>query len=453
MFSFLDVLDRAHNGPVIKPQDWDLKVIPTKTREKVKEYGLMGTYTPENLVTSDNGLIDNFWRAGFDLAADIGMLCLTTERVMRFTEEELKEALRNAPHEAWHGSVLMQHRTPEDRRPLTTWLGPFGCVVDEDLIIPVIQSVASYRSVDCIMPACLATIHGRPLKTRTPYETLGGKLEAVLNKEAVRRANRPDMPIEGPGTSPSEYGHLGGFGVPGGLDPKLDINVILATSELKTGYQQLHKVAHSLNMGCKNDSGHWSMIGGYSGTIEAATVSAIASYILQYPVHQATQIHAGILDSRYFGNTGREAIWANCVSFQAQSRNSHGINIGTINPVAGPCTNMILQEAAAIAITAAASGCAVIKGVRTIQMPNHATGLESGFTGEVAKASCGMKRTDANEIVKTFIPKYEGNLKSPPKGKPFQDCYDVKKIQPTSEWIAIYDDVRKNLMDLGVPLE
>ena len=64
-----------------------------------------------------------------------------------------------------------------------------------------------------------------------------------------------------------------------------------------------------------------------------------------------------------------------------------------------------------------------------------------------------MKRSDVNEIVKKIIPKYEDKLRNPPKGKSFTECYDIKTLKPTQEWLDIYLKVKKEAIDLGIPLD
>jgi methylamine--corrinoid protein Co-methyltransferase len=86
------------------------------------------------------------------------------------------------------------------------------------------------------------------------------------------------------------------------------------------------------------------------------------------------------------------------------------------------------------------------------RFPDYTTGLESKFAAEVARASSGMKRSDANEVIKKLIPKYEDRLRRPPIGKAFKDCFDVKSVTPSKEWLDIYRQVSKEFKDLGVPL-
>ena len=63
-----------------------------------------------------------------------------------------------------------------------------------------------------------------------------------------------------------------------------------------------------------------------------------------------------------------------------------------------------------------------------------------------------MTRKQANEISKLLTPKFEDKLWDPPVGKRFQDCYDMKTLEPTKEWLDIYLRVKRELIDMGVPL-
>ncbi|WP_309493351.1 monomethylamine:corrinoid methyltransferase [Candidatus Hecatella orcuttiae] len=458
--SFLEVLDRIHTGPVCKVKDWDTKVIPTKVTEKLKEHGLEGVCDPKNPVPADDSLADKFWEAGFEFAVEVGMLCTDTERNIRFTEEELKSALREARSQVALGTgldkVVCKARKPEDGQAPTTFLGPFDTECSEELFVLAVQAAAQYRSVDIIHQPTLVTAYGRPLKGSTPYETVYGKLEAVLTKEGVRRAGRPGMSYPFLVSDVSGWGAIGAYGTVDAADPQVNLMWSLPPSCLKTNYPLLNKTAQALNFNGPVGAAHYSMIGGYSGSPEGCVVTANAAAVLILVVHQATIPSAAVFDLRHlFGGSSRESIWANSLTCQSQSRNTHNITLFNINPVAGPCTDMLLYEAAAQCIGHASSGTACIMGIRPRmgRYPHYFSGLEAGFAGEVGKASAGVKRSDANEIVKTLVARYEDKLKEPPAGKKFEECVDLKTLKPIPEWLAIYRKVKKELVDHGIPLE
>ena len=63
-----------------------------------------------------------------------------------------------------------------------------------------------------------------------------------------------------------------------------------------------------------------------------------------------------------------------------------------------------------------------------------------------------MKREDVNDILNKILPKFEEKLVNPDKGKPFRECYDLKTVKPSNEWMTMYTDVKKELMDLGIKI-
>jgi len=83
---------------------------------------------------------------------------------------------------------------------------------------------------------------------------------------------------------------------------------------------------------------------------------------------------------------------------------------------------------------------------------NYATPLEARLAAEVghAVARQGMSRSQANEIVLKLLPKYEALIADAPMGKPFQECYDVKKVRPQGWYLDMYKRVRDELHELGV---
>jgi methylamine--corrinoid protein Co-methyltransferase len=455
--ALLEILDRANNGPVCKAMEWDSKIVPNEAMRKLKEHGLLKAFTPEKPINTDDSLADEFYKAGYELAIELGMLCQDTERIIKISEEELKESLRNSLSEIKLGEgldeVIMKHRKPEDPlKPL--WVSPLAELVTEEYYVLITQGIAQNREVDILQGCSLETIFGKPIKAGTPYETLAGLYNARLTKEALWRAGRPGMACEAVMVSPTVFGQLGGFGIPNGFDAKKDIALVLSPPELKTTYTAFHKIAHAINCGSKIYSGSDSFVGGYAGGPEATAIVAIATMLLSPIIRKATYFGTAIQDIRYGGNSNREGIWTTSIVQQALSKNTNLLSTSVTTQLAGPCTEMLLYECAVTTINDSVSGACASKGPRTIagKYPNHITPLECKFCGEVIKACASMKRNDANEIIKELIPKYEEKLKNPPKGKPFQECYDLKALKPSKEWLEIYTKIKKELIDLGVPI-
>ena len=54
----MDVLDKAHKGPIVKQFDWDTRVIPGAIADKLKKYGLQKTCDPANPINQNLELAD-----------------------------------------------------------------------------------------------------------------------------------------------------------------------------------------------------------------------------------------------------------------------------------------------------------------------------------------------------------------------------------------------------------
>jgi len=250
----------------------------------------------------------------------------------------------------------------------------------------------------------------------------------------------------------TEYGQFA-YGIPGSYLPT-DLSLILFPSELKVSYQVLHKVVHTLNLGGLIFAGSPAMIGGMPGPPEGAVLSCIACALLQYPVLHAHVGGGEIYDLRFLSNVNRDGLWALSVTHQALSRNTHILSHGIANEVSGPGTENLLYEALVGVGTIAASGASFTTGPRSAggKLTDHITPLECGFCGEVAHAASGLSLAKMNEIANAVLPCYESQIKKPDIGKSYQETYNMATRQPTPEWQAAYDKVKKDAISLGMPL-
>jgi len=454
----MQVLNRAHNGPVCETFKWDTEIIPQTIAKNLVNYDLRGTCDPENPVNQDDELADRFFQAGMDTAVEVGMLCIDTQRRITFSREEIEQAMEAAPVEFTLGEgdqkSVFKHRTFEDPTP-PVWVCPLSIAVSEDLFVPILEGIARVPEVDCIEGPSFEAIWGTKIRAGSPFEMLAGKRQADLTYEALRRAGREGMGLYAVGTAPTHYGVLGGYGIPGGYKPERDIVLLLSPVEMKTSYESLHKLAQVYNCDGITYGGSWSMIGGYAGGPEGSTVSCIACTLLLYTAYQASNGASFPYDLQTMGNCGRAAQWALGTVFQALSRNTHICANSVLNQTAGPATKMLLYESAVGMMNLTVSGVTSCTGTRTAggKYTNYITPLEVKFAGEVFKKTAGMSREEANDIANKLIPLYEDQLGTPPKGKSFAECYDVETLEPTDEWRRIYEEVKDEVIEAGIPLD
>ncbi len=452
----VEILERTQTGEYCTAKEWDTKRIPGTIRRILSERNLTGVCDPDNPVNTDLELADAFYQAGYGLALELGFLCTDTDRIVSVTQHELDAAVQGAPSELFVGEgddgTWLRYRTIADPYPMK--ISASLAIANTEEVFPLLlEGIAREREVDLLGGGSLITVFGRDILSGTPFETLAGFEHARMHVEARRRAGRPGMGGINVYSSVTEYGQLGGYGVPGGA-PITDLSLVLFPSEMKIDYRTLHKVVHTVNVGGHIKAASYGMIGGMAGPPEGAVISSIANGLLTYPILQNSAGGGHIYDVRYLANVNREGLWALSVAQQALSRNTRLITDPTTNQVSGAGTEKLLYEIAAGIATAACSGVSLSTSPRTAggKLTDHITPLECRFTAEVAHAASALEPDAVNEIVKELLPRYEDTIKHPDLGRSFQQLYDLETLQPIEEWEATYRRVKKEVIDLGIPL-
>ncbi|NIO09945.1 MAG: monomethylamine:corrinoid methyltransferase, partial [Deltaproteobacteria bacterium] len=176
MISFYEVIDRAMSGKHSSEMEFDMEVLVPKVQEVVSKYGIK--YDPENPIPWDDDLADRVFQAGFELFRDVGMYCPDTERIFQFTEEELQEALVEAPSAPVYGegkeAKAMVARKPEGDAPPYCFLGAGGAAVsNEELYASIMEAYASFMPLaNSITAPTIASINGRTVRTGSPLEVM-----------------------------------------------------------------------------------------------------------------------------------------------------------------------------------------------------------------------------------------------------------------------------------------
>lgn len=452
----LNNLDKAYTGPIMTMKEWDTKMVPKTIKSILNKYRLEKTLNLDDPINYDDDLADAYFKAGWELALELGMYCEDTERIIKISEGELLECIRDYQKENILGEgqdqVLMKPRRPEDPYP-PLLAASLGIVCSEENYLPLVQGLVKYNKlVDVLHGPTLATVFGRTIRSGSPYETLMGNYESQLKKEALWRAGRPGMACTGVAGAVTEYGHLGGAPAVAGRG---NVTMSLCPVELKVTFSNFHRIIQGLNYGHKLRVGGFSYIGGYAGPPEGAALANVATDLLIPTILQSDYTSSYVYDIQLFGNCGRKAVWANSVSTQAISRNTGFMRNKIVNETGGPCTEMFFLEAAVGLMNHCVSGASKTTQPRSAggRYTDYITPMEAWWCGEVFKSCAGMSRKQANEIAKKILPKYEDKLAAPEKGQPVNECFDLAAQCPRPHYAALYQKVRQELMDIGMPLD
>ncbi len=197
------------------------------------------------------------------------------------------------------------------------------------------------------------------------------------------------------------------------------------------------------------------IFGGYCGGIEETTICDVATTLASFSLLSGNFHLDGPIHIRWGITTSRETLQIASHAAAAIDANTDLLLANQYYPIAGPCTEMCLLETAAQAITDTASGRELLSGSAAAKgvVIDKTTGMEARVMGEAAIATAGMKISKVNEILDNLVSSYEKSYASAPAGKSFRDCYDVRTVRPTDEYLKVYDKARETLGQFGLDMK
>ncbi len=461
MVNFHEVADRAINtGEMMKLKNFDYKFFSVVTR-LAKEHGIQ--YDASTPVPSDDDLADRVFEAGLKLYAEVGTYCLDTERVIRFTEEEIREALlelSRMPDEIEIGAAVDKRRLfkrtiGDPRKPLV-----IGGVVEDNPIegrdfVQLYKSVAQESIISGIYYGPPPkSIEGKRWTIGSPLDCHAARSAVGWLREATRSVGRPGLHLLD--ANPSAIGTISCCDPEAGLR-RSDAITLPTISELKVTFELLNKVAYTLHYGCMRSPFWTSIVGGFAGGPEGCALTNVAAALnalMVYRVGGAGYImNSSILQNPPI-NTARKTIYVRNISMQALTRNTNLICGGGGLTAAGPGTEQQLWEIAALGIHTSCVGGHIVHGARkaVLVKPNQGTGMEPRWEGEAARAGAALKREEANGIVDYILRKYEENVApgQAPEGYSFAELYDYDNVTVKPEYFDLYCRVKEQLAEKGL---
>ncbi|MEE8421066.1 MAG: monomethylamine:corrinoid methyltransferase, partial [Dehalococcoidales bacterium] len=387
---------------------------------------------------------------GLEFLVDTGVYCTDTERRILFTREEIEGALASGPRGDTLGegkdAKVKPRRRPEDETTPFCSGGGGGCPISsEQIYLNTIKTYAEDPLSNGITVPALTNVDGRQIVAGSPLGVEGAIRSILLSREALRRAGRPGMPgVNVIATAVRCQEHIAAhrFG-----KPQTDTLEVGTFHEMKIDFDGLNKVAYALAAGNLIFAENGVILGGISGG-PAGTAVVTAAYnpvdilVLRGAVQHPFPTHFEL------SSATRDAIWARSLATQAATRNSSlpVVNLGY--SASGPMTKMSIYEYSAWVIGAVASGSSIeiasqAKGI----ILDHGGPMEPIFINHVAHAAAGLTRQEANRIVQGLLAKYEDNLRTPPAGKAYQECYDMASGEPVQEFVELHRELRKEMTD------
>jgi len=455
MISFLDVLDRAANGPIVSVKEYDMKRFIPKVQEMVKKYKIK--CDPKNPCPWDDDLADRVYQAAMDLYIDVGTYCTETGRVIQFTRDEVEQAAYECPKEAYFGEgpdrIVFRGRKPDSPEIPHCHVGS-GTDTTEEVALKMVEAYGRITKAKTVSIPSVTSVSHLKTSNASPLETLAGIYAMRVGREGLRRAGRPGMGIinhmsscaAGVSTIAASHPEFGARPSDGWL--------VAPHAELKIDYSSLNQVAFLTSWGANIGQEAGPILGGYAGGPEGTAVVTAAyafhgilvvraTYHLTYPIQMIPVC-----------STTPNMLWMMSTSSQAINRNLRVPYYALGYASAGSATKQYFYEAAAYLCAIQSSGM----GIEDVHpnkavLTNGALPIDSEFTCAFGHGMAGITRKEANAIILRLLDKYVDKIRDAPKGKTIEQTYDLTTMKPKEELVALYNEAVKELKDVGVSLK
>jgi hypothetical protein len=254
-----------------------------------------------------------------------------------------------------------------------------------------------------------------------------------------------------------------------GYSPKTSLPAIQLFPGLKINWERLVLMAWAQEFGIQPWVGYWQITGTYErdplesaiavtgGDLAILAIShgnfkygcAISLATIQPPGKLSKSLRTSMLEDKH----------TDSLKVLALQRNLH-------NPVAylaggpgGPCTKPVVYGNVISGFYGAVAGFSVLAGGLSSGTGaggvalNGPTGMEGKAYCEGGLAGTGLDRHEANKIMKRLTEWVEPWWQDRPAGKPFPECYDVDKVEPSDEYKRIYEEAKRDLKEQGIPFK
>ena len=452
--NFKEITRRGERGLLMESNEFLMKRVAAGVPELQKKYNI--NWDGKTLVNLDDDLADRCWQAGKELILHTGLYSMNSSRVIEFSAEEIDSALRFTPSRLTMGqgkdAVAIHHRNVEDPRMPFIFSGPFNADTHESMFVRLNEAFAQERIIDALFfPGYIKELDGQIIRPTSGLASRAAVLYGQWSRESVMRAGRPGMAIAGHAVMAS--GEIACTSEAWGLR-STDPRAMVLISELQVDDVTMTRLAYYLAYGCPIYIAFTPLIGGYGGGPDGTSIVAVASFIASVLLGGEIA-HIGPQHIKFKQQTNQHSLFLAGLANQAVARNSHIIATTSHTTTGRPGSAQYAREFSALALTAVTSGSNV-SGPRPAEPIgyNNVSPLMARLFAEVAHAAAGMKREQAAHIVEQLHGKYRDKIliEEAPAGKSFEELYDLETLTPMPEHQALYDEVKDELIQTGIPL-
>jgi methylamine--corrinoid protein Co-methyltransferase len=459
MLSLLDMAERSQQGPRMEEKAWDMALF-RRMGALAKKYELQ--YPQGGLcVNLDDAVPVRAFDAAVEFLATAGVYCVSTGRVIPFTEQEVRQAARDAPTRVLVGTGRDQRLITQKQvegTELPNQCPGHHAPWSEELLPLVVKNYAQIASADYLEGVNFAAVDGREI-FGMPMEAYAARRELAWLREGVRKAGRPGMAIAYYPINTRAATMIAPMDPDSGLR-RTDGVLLGVLPDVKVEHDLLTAAIVYEDYGCfRFNSGGSAFIGGFCGGTEGGIIEALVKSLTGLLVYHDSFGTTGINAARSatsstIVNRDPNLLWGSSVVYQALTRCSNYICCGETGAASGSGTRSALIEGAMRAIVTTVNGANLyIARQRRARMNASQDPLMSEWAAEVANATVEARvtRGQADEILRKLHARIDGQPVE--RGVDhIRDCYDLVNHRPNPEYHRIYLTLKEEVAQLGLTM-
>ncbi len=476
MIDLYEVAERASMGPRMDEMDWNMGLFK-KMQELVQRYDLKYS-GPDLFLDVDDEYVGRAFDAAVDFLSETGVYCITSNRVIKFSEDEVREGIKKIPGELPVGegkdARVLRKREIEDTRPVNViGDGHRPWPVEVGRWAPI--GFAKLERADLIEGFNFPELEGKKIHG-IPMEAYAARKELAVLRAVVADAGRPGMAITYYPISTRASTLIAPIDPEKGLR-RTDGILLSILPDVKVEYDLLTAaIVHEQYGSYRFNGGAFAYVGGFCGDTEGAIIEVLSKVLAAWLVYrdlaQYTCKTLKALDTRRPPEEGRESIvkkpnpiWPGYVINRALSKHTNVIRFGgDIERGAfgkiGSATHLLFLAETAIIDTVL--GCNLFA--------YHEIPSDVQFRTEVSDATikAGIKRGEVKKFMLAIEKEIGEKIGSKPESTaitdrrmllyedfdsyfdPLQELYDFKRMEPTEKHIKSQNEAKKVLENLGL---
>jgi methylamine--corrinoid protein Co-methyltransferase len=436
-------IERSSTGPIMAEEKFETELLPTVLEDLQRKHKI--EWNPDEGVMIDADMADAVFQAGLELLLEVGLYCKDTRRIVKFTQEEVLEAIATARSEVTFGrdrqAFTMSPRAPGDKQHPYTWFPAGALTKDLDLYRSFARTVMQEPTCDGVIPIPLLGLGELKNILDTPTQTVVCQTEARMMNEVASWAGKPGLFFGIPMSATTAHTMMSAFG--DGLYNKHNCTLpVQILQDMRINYDRFNLAFFADQHGIEPWMSCSPAMYAYLTGPEQAAMEIIA-HTLGMLCYSGGSLVQAMSISVHGAYTGKDISWCNSAAGLAAERNLSlpWVTFGSTGTPGSAFSDDAWYGTALACVNAS------ISGMEGLWLAGGGTGIEARWAGEMARASATLSPQEGREIIKKI---YAAECEPAPAVNSLAKLYDLKTLQPHQELVDQYRKFTRIFQDWGL---